>query len=59
MEEFIKNKKKVLKIDNPISIFTSFLSIGSENVIIKESRVIIQKIIYFNVVFREQKNGKV
>ena len=59
MEEFIKNKKKVLKIDNPISIFTSLLSIGSENVIIKESRVFIQKIIYFNVVFREQKNGKV
>lgn len=32
MEEFIENKKKVLKIENPISLFTNLFSIGSDNV---------------------------
>lgn len=32
MEEFIGNKKKVLKIENPISLFTNLFSIGAENV---------------------------
>ena len=32
MDEFIQNNKKILKIDNPISLFTNLLSIGSDNV---------------------------
>ena len=32
MEEFIENKKKILKIDNPVTLFTRLLSIGGENV---------------------------
>ena len=32
MDEFVQNNKKILKIDNPISLFTNLLSIGSDNV---------------------------
>lgn len=32
MDEFIENKRKVLKIENPISLFTNLFSLGVEAV---------------------------